>query len=75
MLRYEDSMSEAWAYILKQRQYAAVACNILTYKLIQCGGFSRLTVACYRAETCCNSKTKCDFSDISGNFNVIVMTF
>jgi hypothetical protein len=29
----------------------------------------------YRDETCHNSKIKCDFDDILGNLNVIVMTF
>jgi hypothetical protein len=51
---------------------------ILTHELIQCGSFSRSTVAGgwpYRAETCSNSKIKCDFNDNLGNLNVIVMTF
>jgi hypothetical protein len=66
MPQYESSMSEVWAYILKQRRCAVVACN-MTYELIQCGGFNRLTVAWgwpYRAETCHNSKIKCDCNDI-----------
>jgi hypothetical protein len=65
------------AYILKQRWHA-VTCNILTYELMQCGDFNQLTVPWgwpYRAETCRNSKIKCDFNDILGNLNVIVMTF
>jgi hypothetical protein len=56
---YSASVSEVWSYILKQWRSAVVARNILTYELIQCGGFSQLTVARgwpYRAETCRNSK-------------------
>jgi hypothetical protein len=76
--QYEGSVSEVWAYILKQRRRAVVAYNILTYELIECGGFNRLTVASgwpCMAETCRNSKIKCDYNDVLGNLNVIVMTF
>jgi hypothetical protein len=56
------------------RRHAIIPCNILTYKLIQCGRFNQLTVAWwwpYGAETCRNSKTKCDFKKL----NVIVKIF
>jgi hypothetical protein len=43
--QYESSVSEMCAYILKRGQHAVVACNIMTYKLIQRGGFIQLTVA------------------------------
>jgi hypothetical protein len=29
----------------------------------------------YSAKTCRNSKIKCDFNDVLGNLNMIVMTF
>jgi hypothetical protein len=64
--QYESGMSEAWAYILKQRR-AVVVGDILTYELIQCGSFNQFIVAWgwpYRAETCHNSKIKCYFNDI-----------
>jgi hypothetical protein len=76
--QYEGSVSEVWAYILTQRRRATVAYNILTYELILCGSLNQLTVASgwpYRAETCRNSKIKCDFNYILRNLNVSVMTF
>jgi hypothetical protein len=68
--QYEGGVGEVWAYILKWRRSTVIACNILTYELMQCGGFSQLTVAWgwhYRAETRRNSEIKFDFNDVLGN--------
>jgi hypothetical protein len=73
----EHSVDEARADILKQRRHAMIAYNILTYELIVYGGFNRLTVSWgwpYSAETCRNSKIKCDFTEILRNLKVIVRT-
>jgi hypothetical protein len=77
--RYESIVSGVWAYILKRRRRrTAVACKYTDIRANKCGGFNRLTVPWgwpYRAETCRNSKIKCNFNDILGNLNVIVMAF
>jgi hypothetical protein len=45
--QYGSSVSEVWAYILKQQRRAVIISNtrILTYELMQCGDFDQFAVA------------------------------